>query len=357
MKILILKVQTIGDTLLTTPLVRNLKLYYPDAMIDFMVNEGTQQMLNANGKVNHIIEYKRESQRSLSNWQRFVNNIALLKRIRGEKYDLVIDLDEGDRGALVALISGAKTKLGSSNISSKFLRGAYTHLLPKRGARHTVDINLDPLRVLDIPIVDKRVEMFWDEADEKLILKKLSGIGDFIHIYPFSKGWFKDIDNYTVAKIIDHCQQGLGFRVAITSAPIQRELERLDEILALCQSHPINLGGQLSLRQTAALNHKAKLFIGVDTAIMHISASNNIPTLAFFGPTAPDAWGPWDNDLQQSHYHRGGGEQINGKHRVLSDVRDCMPCNQEGCQNTQKSDCLTSLDINMIQRNISKILT
>jgi len=357
MKILILKVQTIGDTLLTTPLARNLKQYYPDAMIDFMVNEGTQQMLDANSKVNQVIEYKRESQRSLSNWQRFVNNIALLKRIRGEKYDLVIDLDEGDRGALVTLISGAKTKLGSSDISSKFLRGAYTHLLPKRGTRHTVDINLDPLRVLDIPIIDKRVEMCWGEADEKLVLGKLSGVGDFIHLHPFSKGWFKDIDNHTTAKIIDHCQQTLGFKVVVTAAPIQRELERLDEILALCQSQPINLGGQLSLRQTAALNHKAKLFIGVDTAVMHISAANNIPTIGFFGPTAPDVWGPWDNDLKAVSYHRKGGVQFNGKHRVISDIRSCIPCNQEGCNNMQKSQCLVSLDASIVQKHIGDMLT
>jgi len=356
MKILILKVQTIGDTLLTTPLVRNLKQYYPDAMIDFMVNEGTQQMLDANDKVNQVIEYKRESQRSLSNWQRFVNNIALLKRIRGEKYDLVIDLDEGDRGALVALISGAKTKLGSSNISSKFLRGVYTHLLPKRGARHTVDINLDPLRVLDIPIVDKRVEMYWDEADERLVLEKLSGIGDFIHLHPFSKGWFKDIDNHTTAKIIDHCQQTLGFKVVVTAAPIQRELERLDEILTLCQSSPIHLGGKLSLKQTAVLNNKARLFIGVDTAIMHISAANNIPTLVFFGPTASDTWGPWENDLQQAVYHRNGGLQINGKHRVYSDARDCLPCNKEGCNNSQISDCLMDLDIDVVKKNINEMV-
>ena len=356
MKILILKVQTIGDTLLTTPLISNLYRYYDNPAIDIMVNEGTQQMLDANDKVDQIIEYKRESQRSLSNWQRFINNIVLLKRIRNEKYDLVIDLDEGDRGALVVLVSGARIRLGSSNISSKLLRGFYTHLLPKRGVRHTVDINLDPLRALNIPIYDKQVEMCWNKEDERFALEKLSNIGDFIHLHPFSKGWFKDIDIQATAQIIDYCEQELGIKVVITAAPIQRELDKLDSILKLCKSKPINLGGKLTLKQISTLNKRSKLFIGVDTAIMHISAANNTPTLAFFGPTASDTWGPWENDLEQASYHRKGGQQANGRHRIFSDVITCLPCNNEGCNNNQVSDCLIGLDIGLIKRDINEMI-
>ncbi|MCH9646138.1 MAG: glycosyltransferase family 9 protein [Proteobacteria bacterium] len=356
MRILILKVQTIGDTLLTTPLISNLYRYYDNPVIDVMVNEGTEQMLTLNNNVREVIQYKRVSQRSLSNFQRLSKNIQLLKKIRRAQYDLVIDLDEGDRGAFVTLVSGAKVKVGSSTISSHFLRSVYIHLLPKRNNRHTVEIDLDPLRLLNIPIVDKQVEIFWSKEDGEFVAKKLIGIKQFIHIHPFSKGWFKDIDIQTTAKIIDYCEQELDIKVVITAAPIQRELDKLGDILKLCQSKPINLGGKLSLKQTAVLNSKAKLFIGVDTAIMHISAANNIPTLAFFGPTAPDTWGPWDNDLGQTNYYRNGGLQVNGKHRVLSDVRTCLPCNNEGCDNNQVSDCLIGLDIHIIKKNINEMV-
>ncbi len=356
MKILILKVQTIGDTLLTTPLIDNLKRHYSNAMIDVMVNEGTEQMLTLNNNIREIIQYKRESQRSLSNFQRLLKNIQLLKKIRQTKYDLVIDLDEGDRGAFIALVSGAKIKVGSSTISSQFLRKVYTYLLPKRDDRHTVEINLDSLRLLSIPIVDKKVKIFWDEGDDKFLNKKLPNIKQFIHIHPFSKGWFKDISVQTTAQIIDYCEQKMDIRVAITAAPIQRELDKLNNILKLCQSKPIDLGGDLTLKQTAALNNRAKLFIGVDTAIMHISAANNIPTLAFFGPTASNTWGPWENDLERADYDKNGGLQINGKHTVYSDVRTCLPCNNDGCDNNQVSDCLIELDIDIIKQNISKMV-
>jgi heptosyltransferase-3 len=355
-KILILKVQTIGDTLLITPLIKNLKEHYSDAIIDVMVNEGTEHMLTLNANINQVIEYKRESYRSLSKLQRLSKNIQLLKKIRRAKYDLVIDLDEGDRGAFITLVSGAKTKVGSPTISSQFLRGVYTHLLPKRDNRHTVEINLDSLEMLNIPTIDKKVEIFWSQEDDEFVAKKLLGVKQFIHIHPVSKGWFKDVNIQIAAQIIDYCEQELDIKAVITAAPIQRELDKLDNILKLCQSKPINLGGRFTLKQIAALNSKSKLFIGVDTAIMHISAANNIPTLAFFGPTAPDTWGPWENDLEQANYHRNGGLQVNGKHRVFSDVRTCLPCNNDGCDNNQVSDCLMGLDIHIIKKNINEMV-
>jgi len=349
-------VQTIGDTLLISPLIANLKQYYVNAKIDVMVNEGTQSLLALNPNINRILEYKRESYRELTNWQRFVKNIKLLKDIRRERYDLVIDLDEGDRGALIAWISGAKTKIGSASIYSRILKLAYTHFLPVRDQRHSVEINLDPLKLLGIPVIKKHVELFWPQGDENIAQKELANIDNFIHIHPFSKGWFKDIDIQSVAKIIDYCEQELDIKVVLTAAPNSRELDKLDDILKLCNSQPLNLGGKLSLTQIGALNQHAKLFIGVDTAIMHISASNNVPVLAFFGPTAPDSWGPWDNQLECADYHRKGGLQINGMHRVLSDHRSCMPCNKEGCNNSQISDCLIDLDMPIIQQNIKEMI-
>ena len=356
MNILILKVQTIGDTLLISPLIANLRQHYVNAKIDVMVNEGTQSMLAFNPNVNRILEYKRESYRGFTNWQRLIKSLKLLKDIRRERYDLVIDLDKGDRGAIIAWISGAKKKIGSVTISSRLLKFAYTHFLPVREQRHSVEINLDALKLLGIPVTSKHVELFWPQGDENVIQKKLANIDNFIHIHPFSKGWFKDIDIQSIAKIIDYCEQELDIKVVLTAAPNCRELDKLGDILKLCNSQPLNLGGKLSLTQIGALNQYAKLFIGVDTAIMHISASNNVPVLAFFGPTAPDSWGPWDNQLECADYHRKGGLQINGMHRVLSDQRSCMPCNKEGCNNSQISDCLIDLDMPIIQQNIKEML-
>ena len=356
MKILILKVQTIGDTLLISSLIDNLKEYFKDARIDILVNEGTDDVLRHNPNIDELIVYYREKGRSLSKFQRFIHSYSLLKRIRMSKYDLLIDLDEGDRGAFISLISSAKQKIGSSSIKSNFLRNRYTHLLKKDSTKHIVETNLESLAILNIPIITKKVTFFWSQNDENKIKRKLKNIKQYIHIHPFSRGWFKDLNIETTAKIIDYCEINLNKRVVITSSPDQNEQRKLSQIINLCNSSPISYRGNLSLTEIGALNKKAKLFIGVDTAIMHISAANNTPTLSFFGPTSPQTWGPWNNHLEKGVYHRRGGIQLNGIHRVISEKRECMPCNNEGCNNSQVSDCLVKLNIEDIFSNIEEML-
>jgi heptosyltransferase-3 len=159
-----------------------------------------------------------------------------------------------------------------------------------------------------------------------------------------------------MAKIIDFCELELDQRVVITAAPIQAELDKINSILSLCKSNPINLSGDLSLKQTAALNKSAKFFIGVDTAIMHISAANNTPVFAFFGPSGTDHWGPWDNNMMKSGYAQRNGFQIMGMHRVFSESRECQPCGKDGCNGTKISDCLMELDMSIIALNIREML-
>ena len=355
MRILILKFRNIGDVLLITPLLGNLKQYYPESQIDVAVNKGTESMVSLNPNVNKLIIYDRDFIKSLSPVKRLLKEIQFSFAFRKEHYDMVINLTEGDRGAQIAWLSGAPIRIGYPN-KNRILKNAFTHHLPKQAFRHTLETNLDPLRVLNIPINNKKVEIFWDKSDEYFINDKLSKIEQFIHIHPVSRWLFKCIADQTMAEIIDYCEIVLNTKVIITAAPVQAELDKVDSILSLCKSDPINLSGKLSLKQTVALNKKSKLFIGVDTAVMHISAANDTPVFAFFGPSGTDHWGPWDNDMTQSTYTERNGFQIMGKHKVFSESRSCQPCGQDGCNGTKISDCLMSLDMAIIKKTINKML-
>ena len=355
MRILILKFRNIGDVLLITPLLGNLKQYYPESQIDVAVNKGTEPMVSLNPNVNKLIIYDRDFIKSLSPVKKLLQEIQFSFSFRKERYDMVINLTEGDRGAQIAWLSGAPIRIGYPN-KNRILKNAFTHHLPKQAFRHTLETNLDPLRVLNIPINNKKVEIFWDKSDEYLINDKLSKIKQFIHIHPVSRWLFKCIADQTMAEIIDYCEIVLNTKVIITAAPVQAELDKVDSILSLCKSDPINLSGKLSLKQTVALNKKSKLFIGVDTAVMHISAANDTPVFAFFGPSGTDHWGPWDNDMTQSTYTERNGFQIMGKHKVFSESRSCQPCGQDGCNGTKISDCLMSLDMAIIKKTINKML-
>jgi len=356
MKILLLKFRNIGDVLLTTPLISNLKNKYPEAQIDFSLNYGTESMLTLNSNLNTIISYDRDLIKSLSILKRIWREIQFFISFRKEKYDIVVNLTKGDRGNLIALLSNAPITIGYKT-NNWILRNAISHEIPKQNLRHTIDTNLDPLKLLNIPVRDKKVEIFWTKNDEKKINRELANIESFIHIHPVSSWLFKCISDIIMAQIIDYCEVILGIKVVITASSDRFEVNKVDNILKYCKSSPINLSGQLSLKQTAALNKKAKLFIGVDTSIMHISASNNVPVLAFFGPSGAFHWGPWDNALMESGYTQRNGLQIMGIHRVFSESRACQPCGQDGCNGSKVSDCLMNLNTTLIISQIKDMLS
>ena len=355
MKILIIKLKTIGDVLLTTPLISNLRSYYPNSTIDVMINKGTEDMLNCNPKVDGLLIYDREKIRSMSGLKKAYSEYKFLTKVRKNRYDIVIDLDYGDRDALITKFSGAKIRVGSHGVKNKIVANTYTHFLPRVQKGHIVERNLDPLSVLKIPINNKKVEIFWHKSDKSRV-KSLFCEDKFVHIHPFSRVENKELNISTLAGIIDFFEIDLDLRVVITAAPIDRELAKVDEILHKCKSNPINLGGQLTLRQTAFLNSRSTMFVGVDTAVMHMSAANSTPTLVFFGPSSPDVWGPWGNGMDELNFHRSNGIQQHLKNIVFSDRMLCIPCNSEKCHNKSLSDCLSSLNMSDIKQSILELL-
>jgi len=360
MKILIMKFRNIGDVLLLTPLIKNLKINYPDSKIDIAVNKGTEEMVTLHPDINDILIYDRAKIKKQSLIKRIFSELNFALSIKNKQYDMIINTTRGDRGAQLALISGASTKIGYEGSKNILIKNVFDYTLPQQNLRHTLETNLDSLRVLNIPIHEKKVEIFWSKDDEQKVLKLLTGYKaekkKFIHIHAVSRWMFKCISDKTMASIIDYCEKKLNIKVVLTASPDKYELQKIEDILQLTTSNPINLSGKLTLKQTAALNYFSKIFIGVDTAIMHISAANNIPVLAFFGPSGADHWGPWDNDIMESQYVSRRGFRSMGKHRVIQENWECVPCGQDGCDGSKISDCLMKLDMTFIEKNIEEML-
>ncbi|MCX7149256.1 MAG: glycosyltransferase family 9 protein [Rhodocyclales bacterium] len=95
----------------------------------------------------------------------------------------------------------------------------------------------------------------------------------------------------------------------------------------------VDLSGQLSLKELAALTAQAKLFVGVDSAPMHMAAAMGTPVVAIFGPSGDLEWGPW------------GGVGKNSNRVVASNTHPCRPCGMAGCNDSKVSACLTTLPV------------
>jgi len=153
----------------------------------------------------------------------------------------------------------------------------------------------------------------------------------FIHLHPTSRWMFKTWPAERVGALIDRLA-GLGHRVVLTAAPAPMELAMIQRILASTGAAPVNLAGRLSLKELAALTARARLFVGVDSAPMHIAASQGTPTVALFGPSGDVEWAPW-----------------RVVHRIVaSQIHPCRPCGNDGCGGSKVSECLTTLPVERV---------
>lgn len=324
LNILVIKFRNIGDVLLSTPLLENLKYHYPDATIDFALNQECESMISDNPNIRMVLSYDRAKIKSANFFYRILHELNFLQKIRRQHYDLVINLTEGDRGALIALLSQAKRKLGfpvRKGLFSKF--SIFDRLGDDQKLQHTVQKDLQFIELLGKQVVKRRVSIYWPSTVETEIADILNTrhIKNFVHIHPVSRWMFKCWEDDSMANIIDFIQRKKHLPVVITGADNPKELQRIDKIISLCDSKPFNLAGQLNLKQLACLSAKAHLFFGVDTAPMHIAAATNTPVVALLGASEALKWGPWSNDEQNSiSYRNHDGIQHNGVHSVFSNM-------------------------------------
>lgn len=210
------------------------------------------------------------------------------------------------------------------------------------------------------------VKLYFSKNDFFHIQQLLESCGwdkkkPLIHVHPTSRWLFKCWKDEYTAEVVDWLGKR-GYQVTLTAAPIDIELQRVDRIIYYCNSKPINLAGNLNLKQLAALSSLSDMFFGVDSAPMHIAASQNTPVIAVFGPSGSFNWGPWPNKHKSQHnpYPSLNGVQRTGSHIVIQQSWDCVPCGQDGCDGSKKSRCLDELTpemiIPLIQQHISENL-
>ena len=102
----------------------------------------------------------------------------------------------------------------------------------------------------------------------------------------------------------------------------------------------VDLAGQLSLRELAALTARARLFFGVDSAPMHIAAAMGTPVVALFGPSGEKEWGPW-----------------RVAQRVVHSDHSCRPCGNDGCGGGKVSECITLLPVEPVLAAANELLS
>lgn len=337
-RVLVIKLRHHGDVLLTSPVFSVLKAQMPQCEIDGLIYADTAPMLAGHPALAqlHLIDRNWKKQGLLSQakaeWK-------LLQTLRGRQYDLIVHLTEHRRGAWLTRLLKPKWSVAPRLArASDFWANSFTHLIayPRHALRHTVEKNLDGLRRIGIhPLPDDRglTLVPGQEAEQRiegLMIRDNLKAGGFIHLHPGSRWLFKCWPPERMAALIDQLYYS-GYPLVLTGAPDANERAMIEQIKGRVHVPVVDLSGQLSLKELAALTRRAKLFVGVDSAPMHMAAAMGTPVVALFGPSGDKEWGPWMT-----------------RSRVVTTNHSCRPCGRDGCGGSKVSDCLTTLPVERV---------
>ncbi|MDP1634007.1 MAG: putative lipopolysaccharide heptosyltransferase III, partial [Gallionellaceae bacterium] len=319
---LVIKLRHHGDVLLAAPVISMLKRVAPQCEVDALVYADTAPMLEGHPALAQLNSIDRNWKRQ-GLWPQAAAEWKLISGLRARHYDLVVHLSVHTRGAWLVRLLRPRWSVAPRSRDG-FWANSFTHFYPAQshGDRHTVDTNLDSLRVLGLEPTpaDMRVTMVpgakADARVAELLAQHGLSQGGFVHVHPASRWAFKCWPADRVAALCD-ALAAKGWPIVLTSAPDASEKALIADVRAardknglLCTTYgspagTFDFSGQLSLKELAALTAKARLFVGVDSAPMHIAAAMGTPVVAIFGPSGDREWGPW-------------GELGNNRHRVVA---------------------------------------
>lgn len=327
-KILIIKFGTIGDLLLMTPVLPNLRKYFPNAEIDIFTLKSSRDILIDNPFVTRILTYTPGTN---SSW-------FLINNIRKKKFDLVIDLFCNPRTALITRLSGAKYRFGF-----KFKGRYYAYNIKARGRGgevHNVDFNLDALRELEIPIVSKKlnlgVNIVHKEFADNFIKKHNINSKNIIGVC-LTGEWetkkFKAKDYLLLLKAIIRVYD-VNFILFWGNENDRKDCESIHKELKdntfLIPESPI--------KYLAAIIKECDLLIGNDSGPLHMGVAVDTPVLGIYGPTKPMLQGPFgDKNLT-----------------IVNEGLDCLYCDLTECK--IGNICMTELPIVNIILKLNKLI-
>ncbi len=318
-RILIIKLRYVGDVVLSTPVLPLIRKSFPEATLTVVVNYGTESVLQDYPFVDEVLTVP------TGHWRR---QWAFHRKLRHERFDAVVDLTDSDRSALMALMTGAKVRIGF-NRERRWRGWCYTHLVTaKYGSMHMVEYHAQVLPFLNIEDQVQPPELFVPPDAKVYARKLLSTYGLLEHplvlLHPSARYVFKAWPLERFAALADWLSLQ-DVHVAIIGS--QREQLIGQQIINLTKTKPSNLMGQTRVMDLVALMKESLLLIGNDGGPLHMATAVGCPVVGLYGPSDPAVWGPQ-------------GESV----RVLYKGLDCRECFYPGCFRGEES-CMKQITL------------
>lgn len=340
-KILVVRYRFIGDMILTIPFLRNLRYAYPDAQIDMLVAPNSGEVIEDCPYVNNFIYFdttrKHKYEKGKGRKKSFWNYVFQLKR---EKYDKAYVLKRSLSSALLCFFAGIKERIGYDTENRGFL---LTKRLKYNTEKHESLCFLDVLEVDGINIKDTYLENWIQEENAKKVQQLFSenNINDdikkvVVNVTATNQWKVWDIKNFI--EIIEYLANEKGTQVIFIGAGSDKKLYDDIKYSQELKIKPVNLCGQLSIKDSLALLKEVDFILGNDSGTLHMASSVGTKVIGLYGPMPFEKW-----------MALGDGNIL-----LKADL-GCMPCSLKGkCKNDKA--CMRAITVNQVKDAINTMI-
>jgi lipopolysaccharide heptosyltransferase II len=318
-RILVIQTAFLGDVILATPVIAELKRIFPTSEISVLVKKGNEALLENNPHLQEIFAFEKSK-------GKYKELLRLVRAFRRLKFDLVINLHRFGSSGLLTALSGAKKTIGfDKNPFSFTYSKRFQHAIGD--GTHEVARNLSLIQEYGA-VVLRRPELYPSQSVQDRVNTYTQT--PFFCFAPASVWYTKQLP---LEKWIDLARHKLG-EGKIYLLGGKQDYDLCEHIRNKVQSDQVvNLCGTLNLLESAALMSKAQRNFVNDSGPLHIASAMNAPVTAFFCSTIPAfGFGPLSEDS-----------------RVLQveEKLSCRPCGLHGHSACPRGNFKCGMDINL----------
>ena len=281
-RILIIRLAPLGETVLTTPVIRSLRQHFRDAYIAYMVAPTREDLVSANPHLDEVLTYQASVPK-------------LIYQMARRRFQMAIILQPTFRLVLHTFLARIPFRVGfETNTGGKKLLSL---AVPNDTSQHETQRYLAVVRALGVEVIEDEPEVFVDTAGVAWVNKflenrNLDDSKPIIGLNPGAATVYRRWHASNFAILGDLLHEVYDAHIVITTGP--REGELADQVAAEMSHSPI-IVSQATPMQLAALLQWCNLYISNDTGPMHLSTAVRTPTIALFGASNLIQWAPpWD---------------------------------------------------------------
>lgn len=332
--ILLIQLGDIGDVIITFPCVRMLRERFPSARILVAVRKKTAALVDICPWADETIAIP-QATGSLADSLR--QQVAFFRLLRRHRIDLAIDLLTGDRGALLAFLSGARQRIGFYAADGTLWRNRlFTQLYrsPRIPGQHRIDYYRSLLEACGLRTRTPMPEIPVGPSEKANARELLHAEGvpkdrPYMVLQPFSLWPHKEWKLLRFAQLVSWMITTHRLSVLIIGSGDERA--GAEAIVARCGHGVYNIAGKTTLDVLPAIFAGAVAFVGIDSSGAHFAAAVDTPTVTLFGPTLSSAWG-----------------YTGKRHAIVTKGYTCIPCDRKGCDGSNVSRCLDYLGTEVV---------